>query len=241
MNSSSQKYSGSNWILSALPREEYYDLSQDLEAVRISSGQMLYHAGDTIRHAYFFDSGQICLLSMTTEGMTLEVGTVGKEGVIGVSALLGVDTMPMDAMVRIPSISGVRIRTDILKRQFDRGAKLQCLLLRYMHFLFTQITQSVICNRFHTLDQRLCRWLLMASDIVADERQLLTHELIGGMLGTPRTGITMAANSLQRNGLIRYSRGRLNVLNRKGLEELSCECYGIVREETTKYFQTCLI
>jgi CRP-like cAMP-binding protein len=237
MNTTVKDNSLSNCILSALPRDEYKHFYEQLEPVRFSPGEIISHAGDTIRYAYFFDGGQVSLLSITEEGATVEVGMVGNEGIVGVPAIFKIDTSPFQIMVQIPPESVMRLRLDILKKEFNRGGKFHDLLLRYTYLLLMQLTQSVTCNRFHSVEQRLCRWLLMASDITKQDTFYLTQESLGRMLGTPRTRVTMAAGSLQEEGLIRYSRGKISVANRKGLQQYCCECYRIVKEETDRYLQ----
>ena len=227
-----------NCLLSLLPRHEYETLFRHLESVHLPTGKILYHMGDNIQYAYFLSGGQVSLLSTTEDGMTVEVAMAGNEGVIGIPVILRINISPYLAMVQIAAGRAMRVRADVLRREFDRGGKLQDLLLRYTHVLLAQISQSAICNRFHTLEERLSRWLLMANDVVKQDTFNLTQEFIAHMLGTPRTGVTMAAGALQRAGQIRYSRGRITVLNRKGLQSSSCECYKIIRKEFDTFLKT---
>ena len=220
-----------NRLLASLPREEYERLRPNLETVHLPHGKILYHAGDIVRYAYFINDGQVSMLSITEEGETIEVAMVGNEGAIGIPVILRSNKTPYEVMVQIPVKSAMRVKAEVLRNEFDRGGKFQDLMLRYTHVLLTQISQSAVCNRFHTSEQRLARWLLIANDLVKADVFMLTHEFIAHMLGTPRTGVTMAAGALQKAGLITYSRGKITVLDRGGLEDASCECYKIIREE----------
>jgi CRP-like cAMP-binding protein len=218
-----------NKLLTSLPPNEYERLLPHLEPVHLPKGKILYHVGDIVRHMYFINDGQVSLLSITGDGETIEVAMVGNEGVIGISAILRSNKVPYEVMVQLPVKSALRVRAEVVREEFNRGGKLQDLLLRYTQALLTQITQSAVCNRFHASDKRLARWLLIASDLVKSNTFHLTHEFIAHMLGTPRTGVTMAAGSLQREDLIRYSRGKITIRDREGLENASCECYEVIR------------
>ena len=173
------------------------------------------------------------LLALTQSGATVEIAMVGNEGMLGVPVILGAQKAPHQIMV--PG-DGMRIKTDVIRAEFKRGGALQDLLLNYTHALITQISQSAVCNRFHTVEKRLCRWLLIAHDRVHFDTFQLTQEIISFMLGTPRTGVTMAAGSLQERGLIRYKRGKIIIIDRHGLEEAACECYRIVAESLNDFF-----
>lgn len=219
-----------NRVLASLPHEEYERLRPYLEPVRLAPGKILYGAGDIVRHAYFPKGGMVSLLSMTEDGRTIEVGMIGCEGVAGIPVVLRVNRSPYQVMVQLPT-GAARIKGETLRREFNRGGKLQDLLLRYTHTLLTQVAQSAACNRFHTVEERLCRWLLISRDRVQTDTLQLTQEFLSHMLGVPRTSVTMIAGSLQRDGLIRYSRGKITILDPGGLETASCECYRVVREE----------
>src|SRR5436305_11006561 len=197
-----------NRILSALPRGEYARLAAHLEIVRLPQNKTLYDAGSAIRHAYFLKSGMVSLLSITESGATVEVGMVGNEGVAGIPAILRINSTPYQVVVQLPA-TAARIRVDILKAEFNRGGVLQDLLLRYMHTLLTQISQSAACNRYHSMRARLCRWLLVSRDRVHTGTLHLTQEFLSQMIGAPRTRVTMVARDLQKRGLIRYSRGKI--------------------------------
>lgn len=223
-----------NRLLAALPREEYKRLSPHLEPVRLTPGQILYNAGEIVRHAYFPMGGMICLLSTTEDGRTIEVGMIGSEGMAGIAAVLKANSAPYHIMVQLAA-NALRIRENRLREEFCRGGHLQDLLLRYTHTILTQIAQSAACNRFHTVVERLCRWLLVSRDRVQTDTLHLTQEFLSQMLGVPRTSVTMIAGALQEQGLIRYSRGKIYILDRRRLEAASCECYRLIREEISHF------
>lgn len=223
-----------NKLLAALPQDELERFLPNLEPVYLEKSEILYVVGDTVQYGYFPNTGMISLLSTTESGATVEVALVGQEGVMGIPPILRINTTPYEAMVQISS-EAFRVKADSLVKEFDRGGKLQKLILRYTHVLLTQISQSAVCNRFHTVEKRLCRWLLIARDRVDSDYLDLTQEIIAHMLGTPRTGVTMAACTLQKQGLIRYARGKITILDRAGLEAGSCECYRIFKEEFDRF------
>jgi CRP-like cAMP-binding protein len=227
-------FRGKNGILTSLPREEYQRILPSLKSVHLPQGKVLSEAGDTIEAAFFPLNGMVSLLSTTEEGSMIEVGMIGNEGLAGISAVLGLKTAPYKLMAQLPTDS-MRIGLDALRREFCRGGRLQDLLLRYTHTLLTQISQSAACNRFHSMEERLCRWLLISRDRVGADVVHLTQEFLSHMLGVPRTSVTMTACKLQRMGLIRYSRGRIQILDGRGLENYSCECYRVVTEEFNRY------
>jgi CRP-like cAMP-binding protein len=218
-----------NRLLATLPYQEYERIRPHLEFVHLSKRRALYEAGDIITHAYFLNNGVGCLLGITQGGATVEMAMVGNEGMLGLPVVLGADKTPCRIMVQIPG-DAMRIRADVIRAEFKRGGELHDLLLGYTHALFTQISQSAVCNRFHTTEKRLSRWLLITHDRVHGDTFHLTQEIISYMMGTPRTGVTMAAGVLQDAGLIRYKRGKITILDRAGLEEAACECYRIVAE-----------
>jgi CRP-like cAMP-binding protein len=218
-----------NKLLAALPHEEFRRLSPHLELVRLTPGRILYHAGTSVRHAYFPKSGMICLLSTTESGRTIEVGMIGDEGMAGIPIILGSGPAPYQIMVQIAG-NALRLKGDVLREEFKRGGRFQDLLLRYTHTMLVQIAQSAACNRFHTVEERLCRWLLVSRDRVHTDTIYLTQEFLSHMLGVPRTSITMIAGALQRQGFIRYSRGKILITDRRGMEAASCECYRVVRD-----------
>jgi CRP-like cAMP-binding protein len=219
-----------NRLLAALPRQEYERLAPHLEPIHLTKGKTLATPGDALRYVYFPAGGMISLLSTTESGQSIEVAMVGDEGVIGVSVILRVGVTPYWSVVQI-SADAVRVRAAALRNEFDRGGQLHDLLLRYTHGLLAQISQSAVCNRFHSVEERFCRWLLISSDRAKSDTINLTQEFISQMLGTARTRVTMAALPLQDAGLIRYRRGKITILDRRGLESAACERYAIVSRE----------
>jgi CRP-like cAMP-binding protein len=218
-----------NRLLTALPRQEYARLSPHLELVRLVPGKILYDAADTVRHAYFPKAGMICLLSMTESGRTIEVAMIGNEGMAGIPIILRSAAAPYQVMVQLAG-NAMRIRADALREEFNRGGHLQDLLLRYTHSVLVQIAQSAACNGFHTVEERLCRWLLVCRDRVQSDTIYLTQEFLSHMLGVPRTTVTMVASAVQKKGVIEYSRGKITIVDRRALEAASCECYRLVRK-----------
>jgi CRP-like cAMP-binding protein len=223
-----------NLILGSLSDKEYEHLYPALEPLALARGRTLYGPGDVAQHAYFLVSGMISLLAVTEDGKAIEVGMVGNEGMVGLPIVLGFNEIPQLVVTQLPC-TALRIRTDILKAEFNMGGQLHDLLLRYTHTLITQLSQSASCNMFHTVKERLCRWLLIARDRVQSDTLHLTHEFVSQMIGAPRTSVTSIAGSLQREGLVNYQRGKIVILDRAGLEAASCECYGIVKESISRY------
>lgn len=223
-----------NLILAALPDEEYEHLYPNLDQIAFPKNTTLYGAGESVQHAYFLVSGIISLLAITEDGKAIEVGMVGNEGLVGVPIVLGFNIMPNLVVTQLPC-TALRIRTDKLKAEFNLGGHLHDLLLRYTYTLITQLSQSAPCNRFHTVKERLCRWLLVANDRVHSDTLLLTQESISQMIGAPRTSVTAIAANLQKEGLVDHQRGKIVILDRAGLEAASCGCYGIVKESICGY------
>lgn len=219
-----------NQILAALPRDEYERLLSRMTLVRLPRGKYLYHTGQQLQHAYLLNSGMVSLVATSQDGSCVEVGMVGSEGCVGALALLGVTVMPYEMNVQIEVETAWKISIGALKEECNRGGKLQELLLQYVQVVLAQIVQSAVCNRFHTVEQRLSRWLLVARDRVNSDTFMLTHEAIAQMLGTPRTGVTMIARQLQKEGFISYSRGRIIILDPERLESVACECYKMTKE-----------
>jgi CRP-like cAMP-binding protein len=215
----------SNKLLAALPGKDYERLAPHLEAVPLEFQAVLHAEGEPIKHAYFPGAGIVSLLAVMADGSAAEVGLVGSEGVVGLAAVLGVTTTPGRSMVQLRG-EGVRVKASVLKAEFKRGGALHDLLLRYTHALFTQVAQSTACMASHALDRRLCRWLLMTHDGAGGDTFEVKQEFMGLMLGVTRPVVSRAAGVLQRENLVRYSRGRVAVLDRAGLEARSCECYG---------------
>ncbi|MDT4895039.1 MAG: hypothetical protein QOH25_116 [Acidobacteriota bacterium] len=225
-----------NSILAALPAEEYQRIASSLTLVSLDLGRVLYEPGDRVTQIYFPINSVVSMLSMMESGTTVEAGVVGNEGVVGISAILGAEVSTVQALVQV-SGDALSIPAETLMAEFRRGGKLQSLILRHTHTLFTMVSQTAACNRLHTVEERLARWLLSTRDRIESDEFLLTQEFIARMLGTRRSGVTVAAGILQNAGLINYRRGRINILNREGLEEASCECYRIVKEEYDRYLK----
>jgi CRP-like cAMP-binding protein len=191
---------------------------------------MLYEPGEQLAHAYFPTTAIVSLHYVMASGASAESAGVGNEGVVGISLFMGGDTTPSSAVVQTAG-HAYRLERDLLKQEFDRGGPLQRLLLRYTQALITQMAQTAVCNRHHSLEQQLCRWLLLTLDRLPSNELIMTQELVASMLGVRREGITEAAGNLQRAGLISYRRGHIAVLDRRGLETRACECYAVVRKE----------
>ena len=224
-----------NHLLAALPEGEYAHLSTHLELVPLPLGLALYESGEGLSHVYFPSDAIVSLLYVMENGASAEIAVVGREGIVGIALFMGGETMPNRAVVQSAG-HAYRLKGQILKQELARfggrrqGA-LQPLLLRYTMALLTQMAQTAVCNRHHTVDQQLCRWLLLSLDRLPSNQLHMTQELIANMLGVRREGVTEAAGRLQAAGLIRYSRGHITVLDRPGLEARVCECYEVVRKE----------
>ena len=230
----SKRLARRNRILAALPDKEFARLLPHLESVRLEKGEIVYLTGDDIQYAYFLDSGLLTFLSTTETGSTIEVAMVGNEGLVGLPVILRNRIIPYEVMVQFPS-EAFKLRAEALQEEFDRGETLHEWVLRYINVLMAQIAQSSICNRFHSFEQTLSRWLLTVHDRAKSDSLNLTHETISHALGVPRTAVTMAAGALQRAGVIRYSRGKIFILHHRKLEANSCECYRIISNEL-RYF-----
>lgn len=223
-----------NRILAALPKDEYARLLPALSHARLPQGKVLWDVGETVRHAYFPLGGMLSLLSVTDDGSTVEVGMMGSEGCAGVAALLRLRNAPYRVVSQLPT-TALRIGIETLEREFARGGRLQDLLLRYTHAVLAQVSQSASCNRFHTTEERLCRWLLISRDRAQSDALPLTQESLAQMIGCPRTSVTAIASRIRQMGLVRYGRGRVHVLDRGGLEKISCECYRTISEEIERF------
>ena len=219
-----------NHLLAALPADEYARLSPHLESAYLPLGQVLYESGHELRHVYFPTDSIVSLLYVMLDGASAEVAVVGNEGIIGIALFMGGETMPHRAVVQSAGLA-YRLPGQLLKREFQDSITLQHLLLRYTQALLTQMAQTAVCNRHHSLDQQLCRWLLLSRDRLPSDELLMTQELIANMLGVRREGVTEAAGKLQAAGLIHYHRGHITVVDRAGLEARACECYAVVKRE----------
>ena len=222
-----------NHLLAALPAGDLARLSPEMEFVALALGETLYESGSHLRHAYFPVSGVVSLLIVTEDGGSTEIAVVGNDGCVGIALLLGAETTLDRAVVQIAG-HAYRLPAEVVLRAFKRGAAAQLLLLRYIQVLMTQTSQTAVCNRHHTVEQQLCRWLLLTLDRVRSDEVAMTQELISNMLGVRRSGITQAARNLQQAGLIEYERGHIRVLNRAKLEAHACECYAVVKRETDR-------
>jgi len=220
-----------NRLLAALPKAELARLAPHLEFLPLPLGQVLFEPGEQLQHAYFPTTAIVSLHYVMESGASSETAGVGNEGVVGISLFMGGDTTPSSAVVKTAG-HAYSLPRRLLVEEFSRGGVMQNLLLRYTQALITQMTQTAVCNRHHSVEQQLCRWLLHTLDRIPSGELVMTQELVASMLGVRREGITAAAGSLQTAGIISYRRGHIAVLNRRGLEGRSCECYGVVKKET---------
>lgn len=220
----------SNQLLAALPNEEWQRWEPNLEMIDLQLGQVLYESGGKMTYAYFPIDAIISLLFVLENGACAEIAVVGNEGIIGVSLFMGGQTTPSRAVVQSAGTC-IRLNAEKLIKEFNLSLPVMHLLLRYMQALMTQATQTAVCNRHHTLDQQLCRWLLLSMDRLPTNKLVMTQELIANMLGVRREGVTEAAGKLQKAGLISYARGKIEVKDRLGIEHRSCECYLVVKKE----------
>jgi CRP-like cAMP-binding protein len=219
-----------NHLLAALPADEYARIRPDLELVSMRLGDTLCEPYIAMQHVYFPVDAIVSLLCLMEDGDSAEIAVVGNEGIVGVSLFMGGETTPSQAVVQSAG-QAYRLRGSLLKAEFYRGGPMQRLLLRYTQALLTQMAQTAVCNRHHSLDQQLCRWLLLSHDRLPSNELVMTQELIANMLGVRREGVTEAAGRLQRAGLIHYHRGHITILDRAGLEQRTCECYAVVKKE----------
>ena len=233
MNTLSQDLSrnrSANYLLAALPEAEWQRWLPELESIGMPLGQVLYESGNTLSHVYFPTTSIVSLLYVMEDGASAEIAVVGNEGIVGISLFMGGGSTPSRAVVQSAG-RGLRLKAQMMKNEFDKNGPVLHLLLRYTQALITQMSQTAVCNRHHSLDQQLCRWLLLSLDRLQGDELVMTQELIANMLGVRRGGVTEGALRLQEAGLIRYARGRITVLDRAGLERRTCECYAVVRKE----------
>ena len=219
-----------NHLLAALPEADWQRWQPQLEWVPLPLGQVLYESGCTMSHVYFPTDAIVSLLYVMADGASAEIAVVGNEGVVGISLFMGGGSTPSRAVVQSAG-QGWRLRASAIRDEFNDSPPVMHLMLRYTQALITQMAQTAVCNRHHVLDQQLCRWLLLSLDRLSGDELRMTQELIANMLGVRREGVTEAALKLQRDGLIRYSRGHITVLDRAGLEARTCECYEVVKKE----------
>src|SRR5216684_4766641 len=219
-----------NRLLGALTPAAYERLRPHLEAITFALGEVVYESGAHMRYVYFPTTSHISLLYTMIDGSTAEMGLVGREGVVGIALFMGGETTPNRAMVQGGG-KAVRMKSKAMLDEFKRGGEFQHLLLRYTQALITQISQTAVCNRLHSVEQRLCRWLLMTHDLTQSDELQMTHEFISNMLGVRREGVTVAARRLQEMGMLSYVRGHIQILDRPQLLTHVCECYQVVKDE----------
>jgi CRP-like cAMP-binding protein len=219
-----------NQILASLSKAELKRLRPHLEPASMPLGHVVYESGRLLDHVYFPTTSIVSLLYVMEDGSSAEIAVVGYEGLVGISLFMGGETTPSRAVVQSAG-AALRLPAQLLRAEFGRSGSMQHLLLRYTQSLITQMTQTAVCNRHHSVDQQLCRWLLLSLDRLPGNELVMTQELIANMLGVRREGVTAAAGKLQEAGVIEYRRGHIKVLDRKKLEKMSCECYEVVRKE----------
>ena len=222
-----------NHLLAALPPADYQRIVPHLELVTMPLSEVLYESGKQLHHVYFPTTAIVSLLYVMEDGASAEIAVVGNEGVLGIALFMGGESTPSRAVVQSAG-EGYRLKAQLLKKEFNLSGPMLHLLLRYTQSLITQMAQTAVCNRHHSVDQQLCRWLLLSLDRLDGNELIMTHELIANMLGVRREGVTEAAGKLHDLGLINYSRGHITVLDRSGIEKRSCECYEVVKRETDR-------
>jgi CRP-like cAMP-binding protein len=222
-----------NHLLAALPATAYGRLLPHLQQATLDLGWPIYESGKAQEYVYFPTDSIVSLLYVMEDGSSAEIAVVGKEGVVGIALFMGGESAPNRAVVQSAG-TAYRLKGNVLKKEFDRGGPLQVLLLRYTQTLIAQMAQTAVCNRHHSVEQQLCRWLLLSMDRLPSNELTMTQELIANMLGVRRQGVTEAAGKLQAEGLINYNRGKVTVLDRARLEARVCECYGVVRRESDR-------
>jgi CRP-like cAMP-binding protein len=219
-----------NRLLGLLPPRDYARLLPHLHRIPLEYRQSLYRANRPIGFVYFIETGVGSLVNTMANGQAAEVGTIGNEGLVGLPIVFGDDRAPTSVYVQVPG-AGLRMKATLFKKELAQSASMRTVMLRYAHAFFNQVAQSAACNHFHSIDRRCCRWLLMTHDRMQSDEFMLTQEFLAMMLGVQRTGVTAAAGALQRAGLIRYARGNVTIIDRRGLLRRSCECYGISKRE----------
>lgn len=219
-----------NHLIAALPEDEFIRLKPNLEPVSLSLGEVIYESGEQLEYIYFPTTAIISLLYIMENGSTAEIGMAGNDGLVGIALYMGGSTTPSRAVVQSAG-NAFRMSSRALNDEFSLGGVFQKVLLRYTQSLMTQISQTAVCNRLHTVEQQLCRWLLINHDLLQTNKLIMTHDLIANMLGVRREGVSIAAGNLQKKGLIKYVRGTITMLNRDALERAACECYRVVKDE----------
>jgi CRP-like cAMP-binding protein len=226
-----------NRILLALPPVAFKNIRPELEIVELVRGETLYHVDAPINHLYFVDRGLISLVKTMQDGRTVEIGAVGLEGVTGSEALFGIKSAMLESIVQIPG-TAFRVGSTFMRKEMARSEALRILIQKYAHFAVGHLAQTAACNRLHCLEERCCRWLLIAHDSARSDTFPLTHEFLAMMLGVQRTGVSLTANILQRAGLIRYSHGIITVTDRPALEATACECYAAIHAQLKRLFDS---
>jgi CRP-like cAMP-binding protein len=224
------RLSTKNHILNALPQKDYERLHPNLEAVKLTLGEILYYPNEQIKYVYFPENAMVSIIATTPDGQSAEVGVVGREGVVGIDILMGVDSTSNECMVQLAD-GALRIKTEIIRKEFKQNGAFHDISLLYIHALMMQISQTALCNRLHSIEQRLSRWLLMCHDRSTSDTLTLTQDFLAVMLGVNRPTVTMTAILLQDGGFIKYSRGKITILDREGLEDFACDCYQVVKPE----------
>jgi CRP-like cAMP-binding protein len=227
----------SNHLLAALPAEEFAVLERGMDRVSLSLGEVIYESGEQLEYVYFPTTAIISLLYIMENGSTAEIGMTGNDGLVGVALFMGGLTTPNRAVVQSAG-NAFRLASKPLQAAFSMGGVFQSILLRYTQYLMTQISQTAVCNRLHSVEQQLARWLLINHDLLQSNKLVMTHELIANMLGVRREGVSIAAGNLQRTGLIKYSRGTITMLDRRAMETEVCECYRVVKDEYDRLLGT---
>lgn len=222
-----------NRLLASLPEDDFRELEAHLQFVQFPLGASLYESGDSLAHVYFPTRGIISLLYVTENGDSAELAVIGREGMVGVSLFMGGETTPNRAVVQA-ACDAYRLPAKDLKAKFAEGGAFQLLMLKFTQALITQVSQTAVCNLHHTIEQQLCRWLLLSLDRLPENEIQMTQELIANMLGVRRQGVTEAAGKLEKRGIIKYARGLITVIDRRALEARCCECYEVVRKETDR-------
>lgn len=219
-----------NYILNNLPEEDFARLAPDLEQVKLSLGQIIYRAEETIDYLYFPSDSMVSVIAASEKGNSVGVSVIGREGIIGSEALLGAESSLNQNIIQLPD-GALRIKTAAAKREFDRGGAFHDLALSFIHLVMLQISQTALCNRLHTVDERLARWLLLSHDRAEADKLTLTQEVLGMMLGANRPSVTNSSIVLQNAGAVKYTRGLITILDHEKLEEFSCECYRTIKEQ----------
>lgn len=223
-----------NYILNALPEEDFNRLLPHLTVVELIHGQILYRPDEPIEHVYFPNNSTVSIVAMTADGQCVESAVIGREGMAGINVLMGVDAMPNEIIIQLTG-DAMQMSTAVIREEFRRSGAMQNLLMRFTHALMIQIGQTTLCNRLHSIDERLSKWLLMSHDRAASDELKLTQEFISFMLGANRARVTMSAIALQNAGFIKYARGNITVTDREGLENFTCACYKGVKEEYDRF------